>query len=502
MTNVLEYLEYSAQIRPCKVAAQDMNNKCTYSELMHHAKCIGSALAAICPVRSPVAVLMEKSVEALVSFIGIVYAGCFYVFINPELPSVRIKQILEITDTHYLITDNSERLKDFPYSGTVLEYTAAVQTAVNKERLFAIREQSLDIDPLYCNFTSGSTGVPKGVLVSHRSVIDFMNYFPDLFGITEKDVIGNQAPFDFDVSVKDIYSSLKVGATLVILPKKLFSIVTLLLDTLCDCKVTTLIWAVSALCLVAQFKGLTYRIPESVNKILFSGEMMPVKFLRLWQSYLPDAAYVNLYGPTEITCNCTYYRISRSFGLEDQIPIGRPFPNEKVFLLDEKNRLITNPDVSGELCVSGTALALGYFSSSEQTARVFVQNPLNTSYPEQICRTGDLAYYNADGDLCFAGRKDFQIKYRGHRIELEEIETVMNSLPDIHRACCGFDAAKNRIVAFYCGEMEPKQFKKSLYPLLPEYMIPAEFQKLKALPVSLNGKIDRKQLMSQKRCEK
>lgn len=496
MTNVLEYLEYSSQINPRKIAVQDMDNQCTYSELMHQAKCIGSALAEICPPRKPVAVLMEKSIEALNSFMGIVYAGCFYVFINPEQPSGRIKQILEVINADCLITDTSERLKDLPYSGTVLEYAAAVQTPVNNSKLSAIRSQSLDIDPLYCNFTSGSTGVPKGVLVSHCSVIDFMSYFPAMFNITEEDIIGNQAPFDFDVSVKDIYSSLKVGATLVLLPKKSFSVVTQLMDTLCDCKVTTLIWAVSALCLVAQFKGLSYRVPKSVNKILFSGEMMPVKFLHFWQSYLPDAAYVNLYGPTEITCNCTYYPINHPFEPEDQIPIGKAFPNEKVFLLDDKDCLVTEPAVLGEICVSGTALALGYYNNPEQTARVFVQNPLNQSYHELIYRTGDLGYYNANGDFCFAGRKDFQIKYMGHRIELEEIETVINSLPDVQRACCGHDAGNNRIVAFYCGEIEPKQLKKALYPLLPQYMIPKVFEKLESLPVSANGKIDRRKLMN------
>ncbi len=166
-----------------------------------------------------------------------------------------------------------------------------------------------------CNgiFTSGSTGRPKGVVVSHRSVIDFMEYFTELFSITAQDVIGNQAPFDFDVSVKDIYATLKAGATMEILPKQLFSFPAKLLDYLCERRVTTAIWAVSALCIISTLNGFSYRVPTHLNKILFSGEVMPVSHLNIWREHLPDALFVNLYGPTEITCNCTYYIVDKTF---------------------------------------------------------------------------------------------------------------------------------------------------------------------------------------------
>ena len=305
----------------------------------------------------------------------------------------------------------AEKLGECEYNGKVAYLEDLMNGEIDNEKLSAIRSQSQDIDPLYCNFTSGSTGVPKGVLVGHRSVIDFMEYFTDLFNITENDIIGNQAPFDFDVSVKDIYSTFKTGATMVVIPKKLFSIPMQLLDYLCERKVTTLIWAVSALCMITTLKGFTYKIPTDINKVLFSGEAMPIKHLNQWKKYLPNVDYVNLYGPTEITCNCTYYRIDRDFEKGDVLPIGQPFPNEKVFLLDDDDKEVTNPDEPGELCVSGTALALGYYNNAEQTAKAFVQNPLNKSYLETIYRTGDLAYYNADGELCFAGRKDFQSLY-------------------------------------------------------------------------------------------
>ncbi|SHO48380.1 amino acid adenylation domain-containing protein [Anaerocolumna xylanovorans] len=497
MRNVLEYLEHSAEKYPEKEAVADMANSCSYKELLQNSKRIGSSLTAASAPKTPVIVLMDKGVEALTAFMGIVYAGCFYILINPEQPLLRIQQILKVSGADCIITLNGTGSvpKELSFTGKVLDYYELLKGDIEEEKLQLIRDLSQDIDPLYCNFTSGSTGVPKGVLVSHRSVIDFMEYFPDLFHITAGDIIGNQAPFDFDVSVKDIYSTLKVGATMVIIPKRLFSIPMQLLDYICEHKVTTLIWAVSALCMITQLKGLTYKVPVTVNKILFSGEAMPIKHLKIWQKYLPEASYVNLYGPTEITCNCTYYRISREFELDETLPIGKAFPNEKVFLLDENNALITEEDITGELCVSGTALALGYYNNTEQTQKAFVQNPLNPHYLEPVYRTGDLAFYNKDGDLCFAGRKDFQIKHMGHRIELEEIELIINSYPDIQRACCVFDTRKNRITAFYVGNMEGRQIQGKMQESLPVYMIPSVFSSLPELPITANGKIDRKKLL-------
>jgi amino acid adenylation domain len=498
MKNVLEYLEHSSKQYPDKIVVRDEKNSCSYKELLQNAQCIGSALADLESDRKPVIVFMEKSVEALTAFMGIVYAGCFYISISPELPIARIRQILAVTGTNLIIAlDNSdEKLSEVDFAGQLVNYKELINHVKSEQKLQDIRNLAQDIDPLYCNFTSGSTGIPKGVLVSHRSVIDFMEYFPALFHISETDIIGNQAPFDFDVSVKDIYSTLKVGATMVIIPKKYFSIPMQLLDYLCEHKITTLIWAVSALCLITQLKGFTYKVPTDVNKILFSGEMMPVKHLNIWRTYLPDAHYVNLYGPTEITCNCTYYPIEREFATDEKIPIGKAFPNEKVFLLDENDQEITDANQHGELCVSGTALALGYYNNEEQTQKSFVQNPLNSHYIELIYRTGDYAFYDADGNLCFAGRKDFQIKHMGHRIELEEIELVLNSYPEIQRACCIFDSNSNRITAYYVGNMEVKQIQCKMLESLPAFMIPNSFCSMSELPLTNNGKIDRKKLLS------
>ena len=379
MTNVLEYVEHTAGTSPEKTAIIDPEGCCSYARLLEQAQRIGSALADLTPPHMPVVVWMEKSIPAVCSFLGCAYAGCFYVYLSPDQPRSRGERILEVAQAKLVITTRAllPQWQELGFGVQAVAYEDLVSVSVNATALARVRSQARDVDPLYCNFTSGSTGVPKGVVVSHRSVIDFINYFPELFHITGEDVLGNQAPLDFDVSVKDIYSAFKTGATLVLIPRKMFSVVTQLLDYLCEHHVTTLIWAVSALCLVAQFRGFTYRVPESVNKVLFSGEQMPAKFLRQWQHYLPQADYVNLYGPTEITCNCTYYRVDHPVEEGEKLPIGQPFPNEKVFLLDQEDREITQPNLQGELCVAGTALALGYWNAPEQTARAFVPNPLN-----------------------------------------------------------------------------------------------------------------------------
>lgn len=494
-TNVLQYLERSAAASPSNIAVADEMYACSYQELLEDARKIGSGLCQHFPAGSPVPVFMEKSVETLKLFFGAVYAGCFYVLINPEFPAPRVQAILETLNARKIVTSHAFSEKLSAMDGLdVLFLEDLLQTPEDTDALDKVRENALDTDPLYANFTSGSTGVPKGVVVCHRSVIDFIEHFTSLFSITQEDVIGNQAPFDFDVSVKDIYSAMKTGARLEIIPKPLFSQPAKLLDHLCDRKITTMIWAVSALCLVTTFHGLDYRVPETVNKVLFSGEAMPMKHLKQWMSHLPEARFINLYGPTEITCNCTWHEVERGREYPDGLPIGRSFPNERVFLLDEENHLVTAPGVHGEICVTGTALALGYYNNPTQTESRFVQNPLVTAYPQRMYRTGDLGWYNEEGELFFAGRKDFQIKYMGHRIELEEIERALSGVEGVERACCVFDEKKGRLTAYYVGEIEGKDIRHTLSATLPVFMLPGTYVKLPEMPLNKNGKIDRKSL--------
>ncbi len=496
--NILEYLEKSTAIFGEKTAVTDGSQSYTYRKLLDLSQRIGSALSYKVKSRDVIAVLAEKSSDVVAIFLGIAQAGAFYVLLNPDLPVNRLSQIENVLEPNFIITDEEHlsiavKLVDESH---ILMINDLKKADVNEERLLYIRSRMIDCDPLYANFTSGSTGTPKGVIISHRSVLDFIDNFSELFGINSSDVIANQAPFDFDVSVKDIYTSLKTGATLLIVPRALFSRPAQLLDFLCEHKVTTMIWAVSALLLISTCHGLDYRTPVSVKRVLFSGEVMPLKHLNAWMRHLPDSLFVNLYGPTEITCNCTYHIIDRNRNYENGIPIGKPFPNEQVFLLNGDN-LVTTTGVIGEICVRGTALALGYLRNPEQTDAAFVQNPLNTSYPEKIYRTGDLGIYTENGEILFQGRKDFQVKYMGHRIELEEVEKTINGIEGIDRCCVVFDESKQRLHGFYSGNIEKSDLHRQLRSLLPLYMIPGSLKKMDAFPITKNGKTDRRALLEE-----
>ena len=498
--SVLQWLEDSVRNYPEKVAFTDPASELTYLQLGINAQKVGSFLGTKISMNEPVSFYLEKSTIAIAGMFGAVYAGGFYSLLDTRQPEVRLNKILDVLESKILLTDeaNYELAKQLFEDRNIEIYKIEdiiANTEIRHEILDPIRSNAMDTDPLYVNFTSGSTGTPKGVTVCHRSVIDFIETLDQTFGIKKEDVIGNQAPFDFDVSVKDIFSGLYTGAEVVIIPREYFSNPTLLMDYLCDHHITVLIWAVSAMCFVSIMNGFGYKIPEDVRLIMFSGEVMPIKQLNKWRTALPKATYVNLYGPTEITCNCTYHVLeNREYALDEIIPIGKSFSNEKVFLLDEEDHLVTEPGKQGEICASGTCVALGYYKDDEKTNAAFMQNPLNHNFYERIYRTGDLGKYLENGDLVYTSRKDFQIKHLGHRIELGEIEAAVQARKSITRACCIYDQTKKRILLFYTGNREGKELLTELRDVLPPFMLPNKLMNLDEMPMTKNGKIDRNKL--------
>lgn len=493
---ILDHLEATCARLPQKTAFADENSALSFAELVRLARAAGSALAARVSPRQTVGFYLDKSTQAVAGFFGAVYAGCAYSQLNLRHPAARIRAILDTLACPVVVTDREHESAlaalGLPYEILLIEDLLAAQE--DSAHLAAVRAQMLDIDPLYVNFTSGSTGTPKGVIICHRNVCDFIPCFTEIFGITERDVLANQAPFDFDVSVKDIYSGVFTGATVEIIPTGYFTQPAKLMDFLCDRKATVLVWAVSALCFITTMNALEYRTPDTLRAIMFSGEVMPIKHLNKLRKFMPDAMYVNLYGPTEITCNCTYYIVDREYAVGEVLPIGVPFPNERILLLKEDNTPAL-PGETGELCVSGTAVAPGYFGDEARTAAAFVQNPLNNTYREIIYRTGDLVRLTEEGEMVYVSRKDFQIKHMGHRIELGEIENAISSLEGVERCCCVYLHEKGKILAFTAGAADKAAITAGLRDVLPGYMIPNIFMSVEAMPMTKNGKIDRNALM-------
>ena len=477
MKCILDYLEQTAARYPKQLAVDDGHRQWTWEELLAWSKRMGSAMAKRVQPQQAVVILEEKSAPTLAAMFGVVYAGCFYVMVDPAQPKARIDKILSVMEPALVIAES--------------QMQALAQAAIDEELLGQVRRQIHRDDLLYGVFTSGSTGTPKGIVVSQGAVIDFISHFTELFGFSQTDRIGNQAPFDFDVSVKDIYSSVMTGAALILIPRVMFGTPPVLLDYLCEKQVTSLTWAVSALTIVSSLGGLRYRVPTTVHRVMFSGEVMPPKQLRLWQAALPKALFVNLYGPSEITCNCTYYPVTRAFLDEERLPIGRAFPGRRVFLLDASDQEITEAEQVGEICVAGESLAQGYYHNEQETKARFFYRAGASSTPVRCYRTGDLGYWDADGLLYFCGRKDFQIKHMGHRIELEEVEEAMNRIAGVDSSCCLLDERRGRLVAFYRASIDSREIRRQLKQTIPGYMVPQKLVPEERFPLNKNGKTDR-----------
>lgn len=491
--HVLDYLDEIIKHKPEKTAYSDGTEALSFGQVHDLSRSIGSFLHKKGIYKKPVVVFMKKSPREVAAFFGVIAGGDFYVPIDEDMPAGRIQLILDNVRSPLIICDREtvETAGTFRIGeGEIALFDEMAQCEADGAALAEIRQKAIDTDPIYIVFTSGSTGIPKGVAACHRSVIDYIERLSEILGFGEETVFGNQSPLYFDACLKELYPTLKFGATTYLIPRELFSIPIRLVEYLNSHKINTICWVVSALTMVSAFGTFETVKPEFLHTIAFGSEVFPIKQFRIWRETLPEASFTNLYGPTEGTGMCCYYRVERDFAENEAIPIGRPFPNREILLLTGEGKLAGQGE-EGEICIRGTALTLGYYNDPERTAEAFVQNPLNTAYPERIYKTGDIGRYNEDGELLFVSRKDYQIKHMGHRIELGEIEVNVDMLPGIRMAACIYDASKSRIVLYYVGDFIEKEMASVLKTKLPRYMLPNRIVRLEQMPFTANGKIDR-----------
>ena len=500
--NLIEYLKETVLKYPNKIAINDNDVAVSFLEL---AKISDKIAAVICSknniFRAPIAVFLPKTSFAVISFVGVFKSGNFYVPLDTKSPIERISKILDTLVATCIITDakHKEILIKLGYKGQIIvieEVICNSLTPDDTEKLNEIASKIIDIDPIYTIFTSGSTGNPKGVLISHKGVLNFIEWAIETYSITENDTIGNQVPFYFDVSTLDIYLMIVTGATLHIIPEDRFIFPIKLMEYLNEKKINFVIWVPSVLNNVSNFDAFATVKPVFLNKVLFAGEVMPNKHLNYWRKNHPMALYSNLYGPTETTVIATYYIVNRAFKDDEPLPIGKACKNFQTLILTKQGKLADKGEL-GELCVRGSSLAFGYYNDIEKTNLVFVQNPLHSLYPDIIYKTGDLVYENEYDEMVFVGRKDSQIKHLGYRIELGEIETAILGVQGVGNASVLYDDKKKKIVVFYISNKQKNEIRVELMSTLPKYMIPTKWIEKEELPLNANGKINKLELKSQ-----
>lgn len=502
LNSAARWLATTAARFPERIGVEDEWGTMTWRELEDAVERVATAMLELGVERNqPVLVYLPKSRESVATFLAALYAGCPYAPVDYAIPMERLARTLENLRPALVVTDEAGMEKlgglDLGESRAVL-YTDLTAREADHEKVMAALNAVIDTDPCYIMYTSGSTGVPKGVTVPHRGVLEYAQAVVDTFGLTEDSVMGLQSGFHFDNSVFDIYGCLMTGAKLVIIPEILFMYPHKLMDLMEEKQVTCVFWVPTVMISVANAGALEGRELPHLKTIVFAGEVMPNKQLNVWRRALPGRMYVNLYGPTEITVDCTCYIVDREFDDADPLPIGKPWRGARVLLLKEDNTPAAVGE-EGEICVLGSGVALGYWNAPEQTAKAFVRNPLNPDYPEIMYRTGDLGKWDQEGNILFCGRRDHQFKLRGNRIELGDIETAAATLEGVDKVCALFDEVNQEIILAVetKAALQLRKVNLALGKLIPKYMLPKRLELFEALPLTPNRKIDRVGLKKQ-----
>ena len=496
MRTVYEYLFDAAKKHPDKIAMADGKREVTWAAFAQEAAKIGNWLKAQNITGEAVGVMAVRTANTPILFLGTACGGNFYVPLDPALPQEKLEKIVHNSGMRIVLTEDKAIRDMSALEAEGIRYVTMEEmlTAELPAEIAAVASEE-DL-PLYMVYTSGSTGVPKGVLKTHGAVIDFAESYAETFGFGTEEVIGNQTPFFFDASAKDLYLLLKTGATMEVIPTELFSFPVKLIEYMNEKKVTFISWVPSALAIVTQLNTFKDIMPTTLQKVFFVGEVFPMKQFNKWRAALPDLQYVNLYGSSEIAGICCYYDVPADAVFEETqaLPIGKQLKNCKVLLIAD-DKVITQENVPGEIYIESRALAKEYFGDSEKTAASFLMKDFDGTGAKRYFKTGDMAHRDSEGNLVFETRKDFQIKHMGHRIELGEIEAMALTLDDVARCGCVYDEKKRRIVLF-CelrqgAELTGRDIQNQLRGKLSDYMLPNRVNILEKMPLNANGKIDR-----------
>jgi len=495
----------------------------TYAQLDAVTNQVARALQAAGVKRGDrVGIFLHKSLASVISVFGIMKAGGVYVPLDPNTPAKRLAYISRNCQVKVLLT-TSEKLETVTQlfvEGTNIQAlvmmdsgeaaNANLPVPVRVTTWAAVQEHEagplpdpgvIETDLAYLLYTSGSTGEPKGVMISHRTIFTFVNWCYETFRMTSADRVTSHAPLHFDLSTFDLYATLKAGGTVVLLPEKLSVFPILLADILRNERITMTYMVPSILSLMVNYGKLKEHNLSALRTVLFAGEVFPIKYLRQLVEAIPHADYYNLYGPTE-TNVCTYYKVQPSDLLLERtqpVAIGKACENIEVFAIDDQGQRVTEPGKEGELWVRGSCVAQGYWGDPEKTAKNFVRNLHQPDYAETAYRTGDIVVLAEDHvNWIYMGRRDHMVKSRGYRIELGEIETALYSHPKVKEAvvvAIPDELLGSRLKAFVVpmegNGLTPADLESLCRERLPRYMMPESIEFREALPKTSSGKIDR-----------
>lgn len=497
-TNLLDIFEKTVNTNADKIAIIHNNETITFADLSKKAKQLAMRLISITEgvINTPVAVFLPKEFNIVISDLGIMYSNNPFMNLDIKTPIDRIKNIVNRIQPAAVITNDKYKAA---FDGidikiiNINEILYELDYSINEEMLIERRWKLIDTDPLCIINTSGSTGTPKGVVLNHRSFFDFMDWSVEQFEFNGSEIMGSLSPVIFDIFDFELCMLMLFGTKLVLLDPSLASFPIRLLETLLANQVSFIFWVPSIMVNIANMKLLDKVYLPNLKMIWFAGEVFPTKQFLYWYEKLPNAQFVNMYGPIEITLDCTFHVVTERPDVTKPLPIGIPCHNTDILILNEENQPCSMEE-EGELCVRGSSLAMGYYNNPEKTAEAFVQNPLNFSYPELIYRTGDIVELDKYGLIQFKGRKDSLIKHMGYRIELGEIEhVIINDLKLVEYCCAVYRYQKKEIVLYYekDSEISTTDFRKQLSTVFPAYMLPSVYTRMDSLPRNTTGKIDR-----------